>query len=317
MSTDFTSAAPLEPTGSPSQPPSAVHTVFMGPNGIRAGWRSLLFLLFVIAVGAAMQFAVFHIPGFREWVRSLTPGVMTPVSQIVSEFFMLFPVIVAAIIMSRIERRSFADYGFPGNQAFGKRFWLGIPFGFAMVSLMMVLIALLRGFSIEGIAIHGQQAAKAGVLYGIGFVMVGIFEEFSFRGYLQSTLGSGMGFWPAAIVLSVLFGAVHLQNQGEAWVGALTAGSFGVVAALSLRRTGTIWFAIGMHAAFDWGETYLYSVADSGFLAQDHLLNSSFHGPLWLTGGSVGPEGSVMAFVTLILSAAAIHFVFPAQHRSF
>jgi hypothetical protein len=72
---------------------------------------------------------------------------------------------------------------------------------------------------------------------------------------------------------------------------------------------------VGMHAAFDWTETYFYGVPDSGLLAQGHLLNSSFHGPVWLTGGSVGPEGSYLVFGVLVLSAVAIHFMFPAKQQ--
>ncbi|MGB8675474.1 MAG: hypothetical protein WCD27_14070, partial [Candidatus Acidiferrales bacterium] len=91
------------------------------------------------------------------------------------------------------------------------------------------------------------------------------------------------------------------------------AGSFGVLAAFSLFRTGTIWFAIGMHAAWDWAETYFYGVPDSGLIAQGHLFNSSSHGARWLTGGTVGPEGSCIALGVLVLAAIGIHFLFPAR----
>ena len=128
---------------------------------------------------------------------------------------------------------------------------------------------------------------------------MGFFEEFLFRGYTQFTLASGVGFWPAATMLSAAFGALHLGNGGEDKVGALSVFVIGMFFCLTLRRTGNLWFAVGLHAAFDWGETFLFSVPDSGIVAPGHLLNSSFHGPVWLTGGTVGPEGSVMAFVVV------------------
>jgi hypothetical protein len=162
-------------------------------------------------------------------------------------------------------------------------------------------------------ALSGADALKYGALYGIAFLMVGLFEEFSFRGYMQATLGSGIGFWPAAIILSILFGAIHLSNGGEAWFGAAMAGSFGVLAAFCLQRTGNIWFPIGMHATWDWSETFFYSVPDSGFLAKGHLFNSTFHGPTWLTGGTVGPEGSVFAFLVLLIGGIGVHFIFPKK----
>jgi uncharacterized protein len=168
---------------------------------------------------------------------------------------------------------------------------------------------------VSSAALSASQAIKFGLLYGIAFLLVGMFEEFSFRGYLQSTLASGIGFWPAAILLSLAFGTLHLQNDGEGWFGALTAGFFGLFLAFGLRRTGTIWFPVAMHAAWDWGQSYFYSTPDSGFLAKGHLLNSSFHGPTWITGGSVGPEGSIFAVGILLLGAISIHLLFPAKEN--
>jgi len=291
------------------------YNAFMGPNGIRAGWRLLLFLAFFIAIAQSFGFLFHRIPSVRAWHEALPKDVMSASGMIFDEGFTFLALFLAASLMSLIEKRSFADYYLPPAQAFAKRFWQGIPYGFAMLSLLMALIALFHGFSIEGIALAGAAALKYGLLYGTAFILVGLFEEFSFRGYMQSTLGSGIGFWPAAMVLSILFGAIHLQNLNEAPVGAVMAGSFGVLAAFSLKRTGNIWFPIGMHAAWDWGETYFYSTPDSGFVAQGHLMNSSFHGARWLTGGAVGPEGSVFAFLVLVIGAIGIHFIFPANRE--
>jgi hypothetical protein len=69
-----------------------------------------------------------------------------------------------------------------------------------------------------------------------------------------------------------------------------------------------------MHSAWDWGESFFYSVPDSGIVVRGHLFNSRFHGPAWLTGGTVGPEASVFAFGALLIAAAGVHFLFPRQH---
>jgi uncharacterized protein len=154
---------------------------------------------------------------------------------------------------------------------------------------------------------------KYAALWAIGFVLVGIFEEFFFRGYAQFTLGSGIGFWPAAFLLSAAFGGVHLANPGEGWVGALAVFAFGMLGCLMLRRTGNLWFMVGFHAASDYAETFIYSTPDSGMLATGHLLNSSFHGPRWLTGGTIGPEGSALAFVVLGIAFLALNWAYPAK----
>jgi uncharacterized protein len=301
----------------PPKKPSDIVSVFIGPDGIRAGWRLLIFFAFLIATGFVVQVILTHIPSIaRHFPRGGGAAVMTPTFAIFGEGLMLFCLLVAVTIMSLIEKRSFADYGLPPSQFFGKRFWLGVPYGFAMLSLLLVAIAALHGFSPGSVGLPGADAIKYGILYGIAFIMVGLFEEFSFRGYTQATLGSGIGFWPAAILLSLAFGAIHLNNSGEAIFGAAMAGAFGLLAAFTLARTGTIWFAIGMHAGWDWAETYFYGTPDSGMLAKGHLLNSTFHGANWLTGGSVGPEGSFFVPVVLALGALGIHFLFPAKQPS-
>ena len=98
-------------------------------------------------------------------------------------------------------------------------------------------------------------------------------------------------------------------------MGALSVFVIGMFFCLTLRRTGNLWFAVGLHASFDWGETFLFSVPNSGIVASGHLLNSSFHGPVWLTGGTVGPEGSVMAFVVVALAAVIFSRVFRRGKR--
>jgi hypothetical protein len=314
MADDYSAADPLSQSAPPNPiptKPSAAHNIFVGPNGIRAGWRLAIFLV----LDFAFAYAIVHIPGVRS---HLPPQqIFTANGLLFGEGLLnLLPLLLAAGVMTLIEKRSFADYGMPLNETLGKRFWQGVPIGFIMLSLLLVLIGALHGFSLDGVAVGGAAALGLAILYFIGFIFVGMFEEFSFRGYMQSTLQSGIGFWPAAIILSIVFGAIHLGNSGEAKIGAFMAGCFGLVAAFALRRTGNIWYPIGMHASWDWGETYFYGTPDSGIIAQGHFLNSSFHGRDWLTGGTVGPEGSWFVFLVMILWAIAIHFLFPAKPAS-
>jgi uncharacterized protein len=146
-----------------------------------------------------------------------------------------------------------------------------------------------------------MRLVRFAAYWWVFFLVVGFFEEFFLRGYLQFTLTRGIGFWPAAITLSCVFGLFHLRNGGEQWRGILAAVVIGLFFCLTLRRTGNLWFAVGFHAAWDWGESFFYSVPDSGMVSPGHLLNSSPRGPEWLSGGSVGPEGSVLCFVVIAL----------------
>src|SRR5208282_5109487 len=214
-------SAAIAPVPSP-QKRSTVVFIFRGPNGIRAGWRFSLFVCFITGAGAVAQTILKHIPYV---VRHFPPGppngpvALTPGHEIFGESLLVFSLLVAVIIMSWIEKRSFVDYGLPLKQFLGKRFWEGVLYGFAMLSLLLLAIAALHGFTLGPVGVSRDDALKYGVLYAIAFLLAGIFEEFSFRGYMQATLTSGIGFWPAAILLSLLFGAGHLSNTGEAIFG--------------------------------------------------------------------------------------------------
>jgi membrane protease YdiL (CAAX protease family) len=140
---------------------------------------------------------------------------------------------------------------------------------------------------------------------------VSISEELAFRGYWLFTFARRLRFWPAALFTSAIFGVAHLGNPGENFLGILQVVVTGLLFCLMIRRTGTLWFALGFHAAWDWAETFFYGTPDSGLIGVGHYLNTSSHGPNWLTGGSAGPEGSIFAFLVLFLCALLIHLRFP------
>lgn|SRR5579883_983852 len=285
----------LPPAG---ESPFPLHALFFGPNGVRAGWRAalyvalfLLLLTLAATVGRAIQLAAVG------RTATITPAVLA-----IQEGLAFASAILAALIMSRLERRPFAEYGMPFAQAFRKNFWVGLIWGIITVSVIISAIHFVGGYSFGSVELSGAEIARYAAEWAGAFLLVGLTEEFLFRGYLQVTLTSGMGFWPGAVLLSCVFGAVHLRNPGEGPVGALSVFVTGMFLVFTLRRTGTLWFAVGFHAAYDFGETFLYSVPDSGIVAPGHMLASSFHGPRWLTGGTVGPEASVFDFVMIAIA---------------
>ena len=315
---------PEQPSEQPQpQPPLKVATiedriasVFVGPHGIRPGWRWLMFLgIFFVCAGLlilpAIALHLVNLPGMQPGAQSFTASFV-----LIQEGILVIALFVAALVMSKIEQRPMAQYGLPASEAFRGRFWLGSVWGFLAITATMLLIAALHGFSFGPVALSGRALVGYALAWAIAFLLTGFSEEFLFRGYSQFTLGGAMGFWPAAIFLSLLFGAGHLSNPGEAWPGALAAAYIGFFFCFTLRRTGNIWFAVGLHAAWDYGETFVYGVPDSGFAAPGHLLNSSFHGPRWLTGGKVGPEASVACFVVISLMFLIFHFVYPTKRKT-
>jgi hypothetical protein len=290
-----------------------LHNFFVGPKGIRAGWRFSIFVALVVV----FRIAAFRVPPVWRLIKSTqSSGTLTPFSDCTAAALSAVTAFLAAFIMSRVEKRRLTSYGIPLRGAFGRLFLQGVVWGFALLTIEMLTIHALGGFAFGHLALRGTALIRYASAWAVGFVLVGVNEEFTFRGYLQYTLTAGIGFWPAALLLSALFGCVHLVNPNEGWAGALSVVLFGMFACLTLRRTGNLWFAIGFHAAGDYAETFIYSVPDSGYTATGHLLNSNLHpAPRWLTGGSIGPEGSVFAFVLLGLAFCLFARLYRGEQR--
>jgi len=280
--------------------------LFLNKTGLRAGWRLLIYAAIFLAL---MTVFIFLLGLLLHPAR----GVLSPRFQFFGELASFLSAFLAAWIMSQVEKRPVGVYGLHARGAFGKQFWLGCLFGFCEIFVLIGLIAALGGYSFGSLAEHGVAIAKWVLFWGVFFVVVGLFEEFLFRGYTLYTLADGIGFWPAAVLLSVSFGAVHFKNSGEGWVGVAGVVFVGLFWSFTLKRTGSLWFALGMHATFDFGETFLFSVPDSGMIFPGHLSNATLHGPNWLTGGTPGPEGSVFDFLILAVFFFVFNRLYPAR----
>jgi uncharacterized protein len=286
---------------------SYARTLFVGPDGLRPGWGLVsYFVMFFILQRILLWLASLHDFG--------ASGLWTGLLQELGNFL---AAVIPAIVLARVERRPWKSYGLPLRNMLGERFWTGVVWGFAAISLLIFVLYGLRAFSFGHVELRAARVFRFAIFWAAMFLLVGLFEEFWLRGYALFTLARGIGFWPAALSLSCAFGLIHLRNDGEHWPGLLAAALIGLFFCLTLKRTGNLWFAIGFHAAWDWGETFFYSVPDSGLVAPGHLLSSSLRGPDWLSGGSTGPEGSVVCFVVIALCWISFAWRYPrAAERS-
>jgi len=292
--------AQFSPDVTPLASRERTHGIFLGPGGLRAGWRLLVYLFLVATLFFISQVVL----------NSL--HMLGPLRLIfLDKAFFVLEVTLPALFLARLEQRPFAAYGLPARGILDGNFRLGLLWGIASVTLLILLLEAFHAYDFSGLAMHGYRLAKFALFWTAFFLLVALSEEFLLRGYTQFTLGGAIGFWPAAVLLSLMFGGIHLANQGENWMGILGVAIVGFFFCLTLRRTGNLWFAVGFHAAWDWGESYVYSVPDSGTLVPGHLLRSRLHGPRVITGGTVGPEGSVLLLVVM----AVVWIAFDRTHR--
>lgn len=301
--------APLPPV-----PPqrSIFYRVVVGPRGVRAGWKVLIFfLLFGVIVFALHPLTKLH--GKLDQKQPMPAG-----AALLDESIGALAVLIATAIMAKwIDRKPWGYFGMPLGNAFHSSFWLGSAAGLGALAFQLELMHLGGWFDFGAIQLHGTAIVTYGAIWGLMFFCTGIAEEGILRGYVQRVTTDGLSrlgswsFWTSALIFSIVFGAGHISNPGENKFGVIMVFVDGMTMCFSLWRTGDLWFAVGNHAAWDWGQTFLFGTPDSGFIGQHALMTSSFHGSLLLSGGSDGPEGSVL----VLLSEAIFIVVIAAIYR--
>jgi len=277
----------------PTQARVTLRRLFTGSPSVRGALGVLAY--------AALVLGVFPIQGhlLRRWLVGLD-GVSL---YLVDHLVQLVEILLFAWAGSRLERQSFAAYGLPWRLALRARFWQGAAVGIGALTTLVLALVALGGLRLSLPAHLGIEVPLAAVGYLLIFIVLGLREEFLYRGYGLTALTGQIGFWPAALVTSAWFVATHASSSGESAVGLVAVGMFGMLACLLLLRTGSLWLPIGLHAAWDWGETFLFGVSDSGHAAAPgHLFAASVpkDAPAWLSGGPTGPEGSVLCLVLLV-----------------
>jgi membrane protease YdiL (CAAX protease family) len=318
--------SPLPGEQSPAPHPSALRNIFIGADGIRAGWSLLIFvaLMATLLKGIGSIFHLLHLaqPGAAE--------AASPTFVFIAESLPLIATLFVTWIMSRIEHRPNAVYGLGGFRKI-PHFLAGLAWGVTCLSLLVFILWKTGFLVIESRLLFGAEAFRYGALWLLGFLLVGLLEEYLTRGYLQYTLSRGLaglyqwafktrhsatlGFWTAAIIFSLLFGLSHGKNPGESPIGLLSAGLAAIVFCLSLWRTGSLWWAIGFHASWDWAQSFLYGVADSGTIVEHHFLATHPVGKPILSGGATGPEGSIFILIVLTAITLIILFTLPRKRQ--
>lgn len=280
---------------------------FIGPGGFRAGWRFAVFAGVYLLSGDPLYALVSHFYTFSD-------SGFTPSDILVFKIFDAASLLIISVLLARLEKHRTSWFGLPLNTGAFKLLGMGYLWAAAAVTLLLVIVSFGGGVSFNGFALHGADLWKYLALWLAGTLVAGFAEEMQYRGYALSALGRGMGFWPAALVLSLLFGAEHLSKPMENVPDILNIVLLGLFVCYSVRRTGSLWFAAGFHAAFNFCALALYgspNTGNQGLPLENHLLDTHIGGPAWLTGGPQGLEASWLLIPLLAVMFLLLGKLYP------
>ncbi len=191
---------------------------------------------------------------------------------------------------------------------------VGLASGLLVMST--AILAILASGS--AVASRAQQPLASALFQGLGWLVFDFIgatgEELYGRVALLLVVERLIG-WRAAVVVSgLMFTMIHLGNPGVSGMWLARLFLQGMLLAYAVYRTGSFWWSTGYHTGWNWASAPLFGAAGSGYLDRGHLLQFTPIGPAWITGGEVGPEGSVFAFVAV--AAAGCLLIGTTNHVS-
>ncbi|MCW2525692.1 MAG: Conserved rane protein of unknown function [Pseudonocardiales bacterium] len=225
-------------------------------DSVSWGWRPAVFpvgTLIALIVASASLAAVVHPSGYVAKI----------IFAVVANFT-LEAVLVASVWWSG---REIAERNGGWGRTFGLRRPRWNDLGYAGVGILVIFVLRIFVVGIANGLTHGRASKEAqnvhvdrvtvvGVilLVAVVVIMAPLVEETLFRGVLLRTFMRRMGFWPAAILSTVIFAGLHVYEV-DTLAGALTlAGSvacLGIVNCYLNRLTDRVFPGMLTHAAFN------------------------------------------------------------------
>ena len=229
------------------------------------------------------------------------------------EFAVLFALLNLALcfiadklVLRHLGERPRDDLRFRGA---GEQLGLGLLIGLLLFAAVVGVAAMAGAYRIISCCSTAQLLI---VLFGAG-ITAAVTEEFFFRGILFRWIEEFAGSWAALLVTALLFGLAHRANPNATWFSSFAiAVEAGILLGGAYMLTRSLWLPIGLHAAWNFAEGYIFDVPVSG-LPEQGLVTAKLSGPVLLSGGDFGLEASVIAVV--IAGSAGAWFVWTAARR--
>jgi hypothetical protein len=186
----------------------------------------------------------------------------------------------------------------------------GAAIGFGLFTVTVLVIAMFGGYRLDGWGSLGGALTTLGLM-----CCAAVTEELVFRGVLFRLLEERVGTWGALAASGLIFGLVHVVKPNATLWGVLAiAIEAGLLLGAAYAATRSLWLPIGLHLAWNVSGGGIYGAVVSGSGdGTGSLLEATLTGPAALSGGSFGPEASLIT--VLVCGAATLVFLNLAHRR--
>jgi len=264
---------------------------FLGGDGaVRPLWRSALFVF----LGVALFYLI--VPALHGATRGWPKEIGWPLRSVVLTVVFL---LMTWLLLAVFDRRSFRTLGLWFYAGWGGEFGKGLALGAALMGSVVLALVAARAVTYHAFA----PEELAGVLtWAVILLLAAAWEEITFRGYGMQRLIEAVGEPGGVLVFSALFALVHMANPGTTTLSSVNTFLAGILLSLAYLKTRALWLPIALHWSWNFLQGQIFSLPISGFNFAPRLFKTEVSGPEWISGGSYGPEGSIVLTVVCVLA---------------
>ena len=301
-----------------SDPHDVARYIFINDEKeMRSGWRVLAFLICFIIVASLLT-------GLTNAFATLFPSLdfllvepSGPEYPSRNELIYLgvinvrnlgAAVIASAVCARALERRRLGSVGFKLHRGWPRDFGLGSMMGAASLAIAVGIAASAGALIFDVQTWDWAPLVRGFTIAFLFFVTAGATEELIFRGFPLQAFRHNLGGARAVVITALLFGLAHVSNKDASALSTINTILAGIWLGLAYLMTRSLWLATALHWSWNFAMAFIFGLPVSGLptLSQLAWLRPSIGGPMWLSGGSYGPEAGVAATVALILSTLMI-----------
>jgi len=245
---------------------------------------ALLTFMAVVIIGQQIAVKLLDLTPLEKDYRNLLKGLFVSSACIFS--YILF--------FRKYEKRTIVEFSTKG---LAKNLFLGTLIGFVLQSLTILVIYLNGNYSVVNI----NPVSFIVIPFTIMFT-VAVIEEILVRGIIFRVLEEKLGSYISLIISSVLFGVFHLINPHGTLISGICITTAGFLFGAIFIYSRNLWLPIALHFAWNFTQSGIYGAITSGNEKTKSLLEAKIEGPLFITGGEFGPEGSIQAIVFCLIA---------------
>ncbi len=191
----------------------------------------------------------------------------------------------------------------------------GMAIGFAVMSLTILTIVAVGAAHL----CSSPGSAIIHIAHGTGWLLAETIgaaeEEVLFRGLLLVLVNRLLGERATIVITALAFSLAHGANPSASSIWMVRLAAAGALLAYSVFRSGTVWWGIGYHAGWNFASAPFFGAVGSGYRNEGHILSLLPSGSAVITGGTVGPEGSIFAFLAVVIGVGLLVLTVPQDRK--